>query len=156
MFNILGKDVYGRRVLDLFAGTGSLGLEAASRGASDVVLVDHFKETYDLLVENIQTLGFNKECQALFMDWQKALGQLARTGRPFDLVFIDPPYLNEMIPPAMAYLEAHHLISSKGIIVTKIDTSEEVFQGTAAFPLSDVRNYGNTTLVFYRARQEDE
>ena len=64
MFNIISHKIYNARVLDLFAGTGSLGLEAASRGAKQVVFLEKFKETYDILIENIKILGFTDKSQS--------------------------------------------------------------------------------------------
>lgn len=155
MFSIIQHKIAGANALDLFAGTGSLGLEAASRGAKHVVLVDSFRETYDLLVENITNLGFNEECTSLFMDYHEALKKLAGKGEVFDLIFIDPPYLNEMIPSAMKYIHQQAMLAQNGVVVTKVDSSEAPYQGIDRLKIVLQRKYGNTTLVFYQYEDEE-
>lgn len=156
MFNIMGHRIPGSTCLDLFAGTGSLGLEAASRGARQVYLVDSFRETYDLLVENIQKLGFNKECQALFQDYRQALSDLARQGVRLDIIFIDPPYLNDMIPQAMGEISSADLLAPGGLILGKVDSRETISDEVGEFQLVMSRKYGHTSLVFYRRASELE
>lgn len=156
MFNIISHKIPEARVLDLFAGTGSLGLEAASRGARSVVLVDTFRETYDLLVENIASLGFNKECSSLQLDYMEALRRLALKNEVFDIIFIDPPYLNDMIPPAVEYVVRHGLLDPDGVIVTKVDSRESIFPGLEKLHIVVERKYGNTTLVFYQLDAEED
>ncbi|MFZ2257346.1 MAG: 16S rRNA (guanine(966)-N(2))-methyltransferase RsmD [Clostridiaceae bacterium] len=156
MFSIIFHKIEGANTLDLFAGTGSLGLEAASRGAQHVVLVDSFRETYDLLVENITHMGFNKECTSLFMDYREALKKLAAKEEVFDLIFIDPPYLNDMIPVAVKQIHKQSMLSKTGVIVTKVDSREEFFQGIDNLKVVLDRRYGNTTLVFYQYETEEE
>lgn len=156
MFSIISHKIEGANTLDLFAGTGSLGLEAASRGAKRVYLVDTFRETYDLLVENITNLGFNKECISLNMDYREALKKLSAGGEVFDLIFIDPPYLNEMIPVAVNYIDEHRMLSQNGVIATKVDSGETICPGVGKLKVVLERKYGNTTLVFYQYADEGE
>lgn len=150
MFSIINHKIPEARVLDLFAGTGSLGLEAASRGAGSVVLVDTFKETYDLLVKNIHGLGFNEECFSIQLDYMEALKRLASKKEVFDIIFIDPPYLNDMIPPAVEFIVSQGLLDSEGVIVTKVDSKEEIYKGFNDLTIVVQKKYGNTTLVFYQ------
>ena len=155
MFNIIQNKIYNAHVLDVFAGTGSLGLEAASRGARSVYLVDAFKETYDLLVENIEHLGFNKECSSYLLDYREALKRFGAKGEVFDLIFIDPPYLNEMIPVAIELVDKHQMLSQDGVIITKIDSRETIFEGLGDLKVVEERRYGNTTLVFYQYEKKE-
>lgn len=156
MFSIIQHRIYDARVLDVFAGTGSLGLEAASRGARSVDLVDAFKETFDLLVENINNLGFNEKCRAFHLDYREALKRFGAAGQVYDLIFIDPPYLNEMIPAAMTLVHQHGLLAPGGTIITKIDSQEGAFAGTGGLAITLQRRYGNNTLVFYQYEKRDE
>lgn len=105
IFNIIQNQIYGSMVLDVFAGTGSLGLEAASRGAKFSYLVDKSPETYPLLRENIKNLKFEDLCKSFNMDAYSALEEFASKSIVFDLIFIDPPYAKEMIPPAMESID---------------------------------------------------
>ena len=97
-------------VVDVFAGTGSLGLEAASRGAKEVYLVDKSYTTFPLLKENVKNLKFEDFCNPLNMDSYDALRFLAKKGKKFDLIFIDPPYCREMIPEAIKLIKENDML----------------------------------------------
>lgn len=153
IFSIISHKIYEANALDLFAGTGSLGLEAISRGAAHCVFVDYFRETYDILLENIETLGFKDQSRTLFKDYKAALASLK--GQVFSLIFIDPPYLNDMIEQSLTDIDAYHLLSEDGVVVAKIDTSQEIFQGSENIKLVDARKYGNTTILFYQKPSEE-
>ncbi|MPQ42439.1 16S rRNA (guanine(966)-N(2))-methyltransferase RsmD [Clostridium tarantellae] len=140
--------------IDVFAGTGSLGLEAASRGAKEVYLVDKSPITFPVLKENIDNLGFNDCCYALNTDAYSALRNLASRGKVFDLIFIDPPYLKNLIPEAMEIIDNNSMLQADGLIVTKIDSSEEIFEGTKNIKLCREKKYGNTTVCFYKIEEE--
>ncbi|GKU24794.1 16S rRNA (guanine(966)-N(2))-methyltransferase RsmD [Clostridium folliculivorans] len=141
-------------VIDIFAGTGSLGLEAASRGAKECYLVDKSPITYPVLRENIQNLKFDDFCFSLNMDAYSALNSMADKGKMFNIIFIDPPYLKNMIPDAIKIVEDRNLLDPNGIIVTKIDTSEEIYQGSEKIKITNERKYGNTTVVFYKYKED--
>ena len=137
-------------ILDVFAGTGSLGLEAASRGAKEVYLVDKSSTTYPLLNKNIKNLKFQDFCTALNMDSYDALKTLAKKGLKFDIIFIDPPYCKEMIPEAMKIIKENEMLQEDGIIVTKIDSIEEIYEGYEDIKLTKSKKYGNTTVCYYK------
>jgi 16S rRNA (guanine966-N2)-methyltransferase len=154
MFSIIQDRIYGSRALDVFAGTGSLGLEAASRGAKRCILVDKSPETYGFLQKNIENLKFTDICRSLNMDSYKALEKLGAEGEVFDIIFIDPPYMKNMIPKAVEMIQELNLLEKDGIIVTKIDTQEQLYEGTDKIILSDYRRYGNTTICFYKFEEK--
>jgi 16S rRNA (guanine966-N2)-methyltransferase len=154
IFDIIQNNVYGSKVLDVFAGTGSLGLEAASRGAKECYLVDKSPESFKFLKQNINNLQFEDTCKCFNMDSYSALNEFAAKGIVFDLIFIDPPYLKDMIPPAINIIQEKRLLAEDGLIVTKIDTKEVIFNGTVDIVLTNYRKYGNTTICFYRYKEE--
>ena len=121
MFSTIQMYIPEAVVIDVFAGTGSLGLEAASRGAKEVYLIDKSDVTYPLLKQNVQNLKFDDFCSPLKMDSYEALRKLASKGIRFDIIFIDPPYCREMIPEAMKIVKENNMLADDGIIVTKID-----------------------------------
>ncbi|MDS0524930.1 16S rRNA (guanine(966)-N(2))-methyltransferase RsmD [Clostridium sp. SHJSY1] len=137
-------------VVDVFAGTGSLGLEAASRGAKEVYLIDKSSVTFPLLKQNVESLKFNDFCTPLNMDSYEALKMLSRNGKKFDIIFIDPPYCKEMIPEAMKIVKENDMLNKDGIIVTKIDSIEEIYEGYEDLRLVKNKKYGNTTVCFYQ------
>jgi 16S rRNA (guanine(966)-N(2))-methyltransferase RsmD len=154
IFNIIQNEVVGVIALDVFAGTGSLGLEAASRGAKKCYLVDQHPTTFKFLCQNINNLNFQEECTALNMDSYGALKDFGRKGIIFDLIFIDPPYAKDMIPLAVEIIAEKHILQRDGLIVTKIDSGEDIYQGNEEIYLVDTRKYGNTTVCFYRYKED--
>lgn len=154
IFNIIQDRVPGAIVVDVFAGTGSLGLEAASRGAKECYLVDKGETTFKYLKENIENLKFGGICKPLNTDSYAALTELSRRGIIFDLIFIDPPYLKDMIPPAVDIISDKKLLAEDGLIVTKIDSSEMLYEGNSDIVLFDYRKYGNTTVCFYKYNRD--
>lgn len=154
MFSMIQGYIPQAVVVDVFAGTGSLGLEAASRGASEVYLVDKSPVTFPLLKENVINLKFEDFCTPLNMDSYDALRSLAEKNKKFDIIFIDPPYCKEMIPEAMQIVKEKDLLKEDGIIVTKIDTIEEIYEGYKDIKLTRSKKYGNTTVCFYHYLEE--
>ena len=155
MFNILQMKVPDAVVLDAFAGTGSLGLEAVSRGAKHCFLVDQNSETFSILKQNVSSLRFEDKCTCFNKDSYGALTEFAKKEVKFDLIFIDPPYRKNMIPGAVEIIDDNNLLKDNGIIMTKIDTREDIYKGTHAIPLNDSRKYGKTTVCVYRKVGED-
>lgn len=155
MFSMILGYVPNAVAIDIFAGTGSLGLEAASRGAKEVYLIDKSPITFPLLKENIENLKFGEFCFPLNMDSYEALRGLAKKGKIFNLIFIDPPYCKEMIPEAMKIIKENNLLEKDGLIVTKIDTIEEKYEGYEDIVLTQSRKYGNTTVCFYKYKEDD-
>ncbi|SMC21616.1 16S rRNA (guanine(966)-N(2))-methyltransferase RsmD [Clostridium acidisoli DSM 12555] len=154
IFNIIQESVPYSVALDVFAGTGSLGLEAVSRGAKQCYLVDKSPVTFPLLKKNVENLNFTDKCECLNMDSYKALEHLDKKGIIFDLIFIDPPYRKNMIPPAIEYISNSNLLDKGGLIVTKIDSLEEIYEGNEKITLINHRKYGKTIICFYRYRED--
>ncbi|MBS4804067.1 MAG: 16S rRNA (guanine(966)-N(2))-methyltransferase RsmD [Clostridium sp.] len=150
MFSIIQNYIQDAVVLDVFAGTGSLGLEAASRGAKEVYLVDKSNTTYPLLEKNIENLKFKDFCFPLNMDSYDALKILSKKEKVFDIIFIDPPYCKEMIPKAIEIIKENNMLDKDGIIVTKIDSIEEIYEGYKDIQNVKSKKYGNTTVCLYK------
>ncbi len=111
VFNIIQFDIEGRRVLDLFAGTGQLGIECLSRGAASAVFIDHSREAAAIIKENLKTCGLSGTVLQ-----QDALGFLRGCGK-FDLIFIDPPYDSELYAPVLECINSVDILSDGGIII---------------------------------------
>ncbi|UZW12377.1 16S rRNA (guanine(966)-N(2))-methyltransferase RsmD [Clostridium pasteurianum] len=154
IFSIIQNDVPYATVLDVFAGTGSLGLEAVSRGAKQCYLIDKSPITFPLLKKNVENLKFQNVCRCLNMDSYNALYKLSDDKCIFNLIFIDPPYMKNMIPKAVEIIDDKNLLHRDGVIATKIDSSEEIYSGNGNINLVDFRKYGNTTVCFYRYKED--
>ncbi len=155
MFNIISHKIYGARVLDMFSGTGSLGLECASRGAREVVFLEKFRETYDILVENIEILGFKEISSAYHRDSYEFIKSLGSKGEKFDIIFVDPPYLNNMVEESVLLIGENDLLTENGVIVSKYDHDEPIYRPTEKYELVDERKYGKTILGFYQLKIEE-
>lgn len=150
MFSSIQSYIPEAVVVDVFAGTGSLGLEAASRGANEVYLFDKSSVTFPLLNQNVENLKFQDFCFPMNIDAYEGLKKLAAKGKKFDIIFIDPPYCKEMIPEAMKIVRESEILKIDGIIVTKIDTIEPIYEGYEDIKLSKSKKYGNTTVCYYK------
>ena len=149
MFNILGSRLgpvlAGKRVLDLFAGTGALGLEALSRGAEHVTFVDNGAEARGLIRDHIEAFGAAGITKLLRRD-ATALGQPGTFGR-FDLIFLDPPYGQGLGEKALSELAANGWIASGATVVWEEAAGAEVTI-PAGFTLEDTREYGAAAVRF--------
>jgi 16S rRNA (guanine966-N2)-methyltransferase len=154
MFSTIQSYIPEGIVVDVFAGTGSLGLEAASRGASEVYLFDKSSVTFPLLKQNVENLKFQDFCFPMNIDAYEGLKKLGGMGKKFDIIFIDPPYCKEMIPEAMKIVKDNEMLKEDGIIVTKIDTIEEIYEGYDNIKLSKSKKYGNTTVCYYKNEEK--
>ncbi len=146
VFNIVQYDIEGRRVLDLFAGTGQMGIEALSRGASEVVFVDESRDAVKLVRENLEHCGF--EAQVMLSD---ATSYIERGGR-FDLVFIDPPYGSGLMEKCLQKIRKIDILNEGGIIIC--ESSREVAAPIVEEPyyLVSDRSYGKVAVRVYGKR----
>lgn len=155
IFNIIQNVVPYAQTLDAFAGTGSLGLEAVSRGAKHCYLIDKGDVTFPILKQNVENLKFEEKCTCLYKDSYEALNEFSHKKMSFDLIFIDPPYKKNMIPPAIDIITEGSLLNDGGLIVAKIDSGEDIYVGNEKIVLTNHRKYGNTTVCFYRYIKEE-
>ncbi len=149
VFDVLGP-VAGLKALDLFAGTGALGLEALSRGARDCVFVEHQRAAGAILQSNIDALQYGDRSRVLPSDYLKAVEYLVGAGENFDLLFVDPPY--RMLAEVEATLEpmVPRLLSTEGVMVI-----ESARASCPRFGLSLVfeRQYGDTKITIVRPKR---
>ncbi|MBW1709920.1 MAG: 16S rRNA (guanine(966)-N(2))-methyltransferase RsmD [Deltaproteobacteria bacterium] len=149
IFNILGPKVEGRRVLDLFAGTGALGLEALSRGSSEAVFVDRRPEALLTINRNIEALGLKEAARTLKIDLYKGAGLLKNETEPFDLVFLDPPYGKNLIQRALNLIARFNLTSQDVFVVAEHSGKEGLNQADENWHLTEQRIYGQTKVAFF-------
>lgn len=160
LFNILGPRVADASVLDLFAGSGSLGLEALSRGAARATFVENDRRALDMIRGNVERLALQNQVTLLNLDVLAGPARLERLEGPFDLVFIDPPYrLTETLEPSSklgVLLEAlwtEEVVREGGVAVLEHDRHSAIAETWENFEIGDRRTYGDTSLAFLKARQ---
>lgn len=150
IFNILQNFLTNETVvLDLFAGTGSLGLEACSRGAKITYLCDRNDSAFSYLQRNIKNLGFENEAFALKGEFDTNIKRFEGKEK-FNLIFVDPPYNSDYVERSINLIDESKILHDDGIIVTKISTAERKFIESKNINLTDYRKYGNTTVCFYK------
>jgi len=149
MFSALG-DLSEARVLDLFAGSGALGVEALSRGASSCVFVERSRSSLAVLESNLRDLGLTDATEVLRVDALRALSQLARRGSCFDLVLLDPPYDTPLLTPALTELRDLAMLSSDGMVVVERAKRHPLVL-TDGWRQEREREYGQTVVHYLRS-----
>jgi len=150
LFNILPHDLSGNRVLDLFAGSGNVSIEALSRGAAEAILVDASTVSGKLIRENLRRLHLAEQTEVWIMPVPRALRALGRRGETFDLIFLDPPYEHRWIGATVAAVAQWRLLHSSGVLIAEHSIREKVEPRYDSLALDDQRRYGSTLLSFFR------
>ena len=156
LFNILPRDLSGTRVLDLFAGSGNLSIEALSRGAESATLVEASERSAAAIRENLSRLAFNDRAQVLLMPVARALRAFAKRGATFDVILLDPPYDQNLVGVSLDLVAQGHLLSAVGTAVAEHSVREAVKPSYGALILNDQRRYGDTLLSFFRHATKSE
>lgn len=138
----------GAYVLDIFAGTGNLGIEALSRGAEKALFIDSHRESVGLIKKNLDSTGFAPSGRIIAREAATAIKLLEAEGRVFDLVLLDPPYRQGLAQKTLEILSASTLIDSRSIVAAETDSTEKLPDRVGALELFDRRRYGDTTLAF--------
>jgi 16S rRNA (guanine966-N2)-methyltransferase len=149
IFNILGSEVNDTLVLDLFAGTGALGIEALSRGARNAVFVENHKSALQILQRNLGHCGLTEVSRILPWPTLKALPRLAASGEKFSLIFLDPPYGQGIPATILTALAQKNLVTPSGHIVVEHSRQEDLADAYECLVRSDQRRYGATLVSFY-------
>lgn len=145
LFSIIQFEVEGRRVLDLFAGSGQLGIEALSRGAASVVFVDMDRKAVRVVEENLRTTGLAGSARV----YHAESIQFIRNQRDvFDVALLDPPYGKGLLQQALVALAPH--MAESGVIVCELPAGEDVPECAGGFALERRYRYGKTELAVYR------
>lgn len=150
LFNILQKVVVGARFLDLFAGTGSVGLEALSRRAAEVLFVDHSAAACAIIRKNLKALQLVSYGRVYQEDFLDALDRFYRRGRSFEIIFVGPPYNAGLADQAIQKLGELPLVAEDGIVVTEVYKREAMKEIYNDLILFDRREYNDNLLLFYR------
>ena len=148
VFNILATEIIGTRVLDLFAGTGCLGLEALSRGAKLAVFIDNHQLPVSVIKKNIVACRFETVSRTFQLDLCNDANRLSVAGKDFDLVFMDPPYNRGLVEPTLAKLSFYGLLAKEAIIVVEHTPLEPIGETIMPFVVKDQRKYGKTLVSF--------
>lgn len=147
LFSAIQFDIPAARVLDLFGGTGQLGIEALSRGARSAVFVDQRKEACDLIQENLRRTKFMSQAKVIRSDYMEYLKRCRET---FDIIFLDPPYAEIFLENALKAIAEIDILQSDGIIVTERPVGKELLVELPGYTRSRDYKYGKTLVTLYR------
>jgi 16S rRNA (guanine(966)-N(2))-methyltransferase RsmD len=161
LFDILSSEIGGTRFLDLFAGTGSVGIEALSRGAAHATFIEMDAKILKLVRENLQITKLADRADTVQADAFKFLenqASLTAQKRSYDIIYVAPPQYHEMAARALTLLDVSPLVPENGLVIIQIHPKERA--NVVAVPctrlmLTDERRYGSTLLMFYRVPEEE-
>ena len=151
LFNIIQFDIVDKDVLDLFAGSGALGIEAISRGAKSATFCDNSREAIKVIKTNIENTNNIDRSTIINKDFIEALEKLEKENKKFDIIFLDPPYKTDFSEKAIKKIIDSNLLSKEGIIILETDDikKEETIQNEG-IEIFDKREYGRVILIFIR------
>lgn len=149
LFSILGDRVINCRFLDLFAGSGSIGIEAYSRGAAEVIFIDSSRDSIKALKGNLDKIGLSDSFEIYNTDFSTAIDKLAEKKKLFDIIFIDPPYRKDIVYEAVKKIFKSNILSNCGIIVIEQGIKDIIYEKIEKYDLIKRKSYGDTLLLFY-------
>ena len=152
MFSIIQFDLPGARVLDLFGGTGQLGIEALSRGAKSAVFVDAQDQACKLIRENLKRTKFESIGRVIRSDY---LSFLKNNAEQFDIIFLDPPYVEVFLENALNFITEIDILQTNGIIVTERPIEKALALEFPGYIRSRDYKYGKTYVTIYRKATEE-
>ena len=150
IFNILGSEVQDKVVLDLFAGTGNLGIEALSRGAKRVLFVEKGRQLVRLIKKNLLQCGMEGRSEILPKDVHRAIGVLRQRGDSFDLILMDPPYAKGLILKTLMKLSSERIYQEDSILIIEHDRRESLPHTIAQWSLIRQKRIGDTVISFLK------
>lgn len=153
LFSIIQFDIPGAKVLDLFGGTGQLGIEALSRGASSAIFVDQWDGACKLIRENLQRTKLASDGKVVCTDY---MSYLRRCNEQFDIIFLDPPYAEVFLENALYEITEIDILRYGGIIVTERPLGKELLWDNPCYSRSKDYKYGKTLLTIFMKNSEAE
>ncbi|MEF9952912.1 MAG: 16S rRNA (guanine(966)-N(2))-methyltransferase RsmD [Clostridium sp.] len=156
VFNIILKYIFDAKVLDLFGGTGNLGIESISRGCESCVFCEENKKSFEILRENVKTLGFENKATIYNKDAFKVLEQLSRENKKFNVVFLDPPYGKGLVEKSIENINRLDLLEDDGIIIAEYDNVDNLVEKIGRINVYRTEKYGRIMISFYKVEVEGE
>lgn len=153
LFNMIAADMYDCRFLDLFSGSGAMGIECLSRGGQSAVFVDNNKESVNIIKQNIAAAKVADRADVLGCDVVSALSGLGNKGKVFDIIFMDPPYNKGLVDLALREIVKSNILSQDGYIIAEQSTDEEIPE-IAGLRVVKVKEYRITRMTFLSLANE--
>ena len=153
VFNIIQGDIEDSIVLDLFSGSGAIGLEFASRGAKKVYLNDNSEEAVQIIKQNIDKTHLSEKVEIYNLDFLKLIQKLQ--GKSFDIVYLDPPYKTDFIIKSLNELLKFKMITQETLIILETDDEKRIIEKIEfenKFQITDKRKYGKAYVIFIKKK----
>lgn len=151
LFNIIQDEIEDSIVLDLFSGSGAIGLEFVSRGAKYAYLCDNSKYAIEIINKNVEKTHLKERTIVLNKDFKNALQELK--DKKFDIIYLDPPYKTEFIKEALEIISKNECVKEDSIIIVETDEKEKIhnqIKEMSLFEIIDERKYGRANLIFLK------
>ena len=150
IFNIIQNNIEGAKVLDLFSGSGSIGLECLSRGAEKAVLCDSSKEAIDIIKKNTQKTHMENNTEIINADFELCLQKIKN--QQFDIIYLDPPYMTDYIMKSLIKIIELEIINKESIIIVETDDEKRILEEIKNIEVQivDKRKYGRATIIFLK------
>lgn len=149
LFGMIQENIYDSVVLDLFAGSGQLGIEAISNGANTCYFIDNNNIVINILKKNVSNLGINDNSKIILSDWKRAINNFGDKGIKFDLIFVDPPYDYDVYEKILRKVDELNLLNDKGLIVLEHHNLKFDNEYGNLVKYKE-RNYGNKDITIYK------
>lgn len=158
LFDVLKEAVFNANTLDLFSGSGALGIEALSRGANKVTFVDNNHKCIKIIKENIASLPLTTYSLQLItfycLDAFKAIKMLGQEGEKFDLIFLDPPYYQDLAKKSLISIGQSDILTGNAFVLAEHYKKDNLPKETGKLSLFKIKNYGDTVLSFYKNKEQ--
>lgn len=153
LFNIIQNDIEDSTVLDLFSGSGAIGLEFLSRGAKRAVLCDSSKDAIKIIKKNVQKTHFEEKVEVYNMEFTKLVERLQN--QKFDIIYIDPPYATDFIKISLEKIIEYELVNENTKIIVETDDETRILNQIEKMDveITDKRKYGRATIIFLKYRK---
>lgn len=150
LFSMIGPFFDGGQALDLYAGSGGLGIEALSRGIDFVVFVDQSSKAIEVIKQNLKSCSFEKKAEVYRNEARRALKAVTKREMQFEIIFLDPPYAKQKLIDELTFISINKLLSDGGIIVTEYDASIELQETVEQLTCFRKEIYGDTAISIYK------
>jgi len=150
VFNSLGDKIKGASFLDIFSGTGSVGIEALSRGAGKAVFIEKERKAVAVIKKNLQIADFKEDARLICDDFEKALKRLEKENKSFDIIYCDPPYASDYYSKCLGEIGAGKIFCAEGTLILEAFKKKKLPEKKGKLELTREKLYGDTRILYYR------
>lgn len=151
VFNMIGPYFCGGVFLDVYAGSGGMGIEALSRGMEKAVFIDKERKAVSVIYDNLKSAGFVGQAEVFRTDSGRALKAIKKNGKKFDVIFLDPPYGEEKLNKELQFFDDNRILNKNGCIVAEHSSKVTLDSDFSTFSKHKLERYGDTAVTIYKS-----